>query len=211
MKIFGAITAYVPSALRLCCAVLLIVTSIGIHAQNHVYYRYTDNKGYTVISSQIPPQYIGKGYDVIDKSGKLIRRVEPEPSAEEKARRIKEEAERKHLTTWDAGLLRRYSHPDDIEEAKQRKLVQNKNFIEIINRNIEKIDIEIDRYQSLAAADEREGRNVSQDTLTRIQQLKVERNVEIKSKKAKEKEREGIEKKFDEDIDRFKIIRPNRR
>lgn len=190
--------------------VLLSLLSLSTitFGQGDVFYRYIDDKGLRVISSKIPAKYVPKGYDVISQRGQLIRRVAPEPSAQEKAKIQEQGIEKQHLAKWDAELLRRYSHPDDIEDAKRRKLAQHRNDLGIIRRNIEKIDADINRYQGLAAADERAGREISQDTLTVIDQLKRKRTNERQNEQEKQKERNTIKQKFDSDIARFKIIRP---
>lgn len=178
------------------------------NSQGNQLYRYQNDKGVTVISSKIPAEYIRKGYDIITRSGRLVKTISPEPSAKEKIKLKKALLERKRLAKWDADLLRRYSHSDDIEEAKQRKLTQNWSDLNIIKRNIEKTKSEINRYQRSAAADEREGREVSLETLSIIEQLKRKQASEINTQKAILKKRNSIINKFNKDIKRFKIIRP---
>lgn len=191
---------------------ILIALMLGgisaVFAQDVPYYRYINEKGVKVISTQIPSRYVKRGYDIITVDGRLIERVAPELTGAEKAKLLQEQKEQKRLKEWDTELLKRYSHPDDIEAAKQRKLAQNMNAIGILRRNVEKIDQEINRYQGLAAADEREGRDVSEDTLESIRRLKRERVVELKDIEDREEEGRQIIESHDRDIDRFKIIRP---
>ena len=174
------------------------------------FYRYTDDNGVMVISSKIPPRYESRGYDMITRGGRLIERIPPEPGPAEKARREQQRAEQERLQAWDGELLRRYSHPDDIEFAKQRKLTQVSNDTAIISRNIGKIDREIDRYQGLAAADERAGRTVSKATLDTIKALQGDRAKEQQKLAQKLAEQHNIVERFDRDIERFKVIRPVR-
>lgn len=181
-----------------------ILTSV---AQDIPYYRYINEKGYKVISTQIPSRYVKRGYDIITVDGSLVERVAPEPTTKEKANFLLRQKEQQRLEKWDTELLKRYSHPTDIELDKQRKLVQNMNSISILRRNVEKIDQEINRYQSLAAADEREGLEVSGDTLESMERLKRERGTEQKEIGEREKEREQIIERYDKDIARFKVIR----
>lgn len=188
---------------------LFLVVSASV-AQGVPYYRYINEKGVKVISTQIPSRYVKRGYDIIAVDGRLIERVAPEPTGAEKERLIKQQREQKRLKEWDAELLKRYSHPKDIEAAKQRKLAQNMNSIGILKRNVEKIDQEINRFQGLAAADEREGREVSLDTLESIERLKREKVVELKEVAEREKERQQITESYDRDIERFEVIRPGR-
>lgn len=47
-------------------------------------YRYVNDKGVVVLDRQgVPPQYIGKGYQVLNDQGRVIRTVPPAPTAEE--------------------------------------------------------------------------------------------------------------------------------
>lgn len=177
-------------------------------SQDVPYYRYINENGVKVISTQIPSRYVKRGYDIITVNGRLIERVAPEPTGAEKEKLRKQQKEQQRLKEWDAELLKRYSHPADIESAKQRKLAQNMNSIGILKRNVEKIDQEINRYQSLAASDEREGRDVSADTLESIERLKRERSVELNEVSEREQERKQIVESYDKDIERFKVIRP---
>lgn len=186
-----------------------LVMAVNVLAQEQRLYRYIDDKGVKVISSIIPSKYVKRGYDIITIDGRLIETVAKELSAEEKIKFLRVQKEKERIEVWDQELLKRYSHPDDIEAAKKRKLLQNTSAIGIVKRNIEKIDEEINRYQSLAAADEREGRDVLEDTLKSIELLKRERNLELVDVEEREKEREQIIEGFDRDIERFKIIRPN--
>jgi hypothetical protein len=177
-------------------------------AQETLYYRYISDNGVTVISSRIPARYVPRGYDLITYDGKLVERISPELSPEKKSRLLKKMEKEARLEIWDKELLRRYSHPADIEAAKQRKLGQNNNDLGIMARNIEKNTEEINRYQSLAAAEERAGREVSADILNNIEVLKRERAAEMKKQKKKQQEQQKIIEKFDRNIERFKIIRP---
>jgi len=187
----------------------LVLAAPKSFSQDVPYYRYINEKGVKVISTQIPSRYVKRGYDIITVDGRLIERVAPEPTGAEKEKLLKQQKEQKRLKEWDAELLKRYSHPADIESAKQRKLAQNMNSIGILKRNVEKIDQEINRYQSIAASDEREGRDVSADTLESIERLKRERSVELNEVAEREKERTQIVESYDKDIERFKVIRPN--
>jgi hypothetical protein len=191
---------------------LVTTMALSAHAlaQNTVFYKYINAKGVNVVSSRIPSEYVKKGYDIISSNGRLIQRIPPELSAEEKVRLIAETERLKKIKDRDTLLLRRYSRPDDIEAAKQRKLSQIKNRVWLIDRNIEKLNSKIDLYQSLAAEDERAGKKISIDTLWSIEKLKSDRDLEINKRKQKTEESNHVIKSHDKDIARLKeIIRSN--
>jgi hypothetical protein len=189
-----------------------ITVALGGHAlaQNVNFYKYVNAKGVNVISSRIPSEYVKKGYEIISSSGRVIQTIPPELSAEEKVRVTAETERLEKLKERDTILLRRYSRPDDIEASKQRKISQVQNRVGLIDLNIEKINAQIDLYQSLAAEDERVGKNVSIDTIWTMEKLKSDRDMEIKERKQKIKEIDRIIDEHDRDIVRLKeIIRLN--
>jgi hypothetical protein len=189
-----------------------ITVALGGHAlaQNVNFYKYVNAKGVNVISSRIPSEYVKKGYEIISSSGRVIQTIPPELSAEEKVRVTAETERLEKLKERDTILLRRYSRPDDIEASKQRKISQVQNRVGLIDLNIEKINAQIDLYQSLAAEDERAGKNVSIDTIWTMEKIKSDRDMEIKERKQKIKEIDRIIDEHDRDIVRLKeIIRLN--
>ena len=189
---------------------IAICASETVLATQKQYYRYLNDDGVVVISSRIPPRYVPSGYDVIARDGRLLKKVPPELSSKEKSALAKGQELKAKLKSWDDDLIRRYSHIADIEAAKERKLNQNRNHLRIVARNIEKIDGDIARLQHLAADDERDGRKASQDILDNIEALKHDRLAELNKQKNTLDQQRTIIEKFDQDIERFKIIQRNK-
>ena len=49
-----------------------------------VLYRYVDSRGVTVLDRQgVPPEYVGKGYEVLNQRGRVVQTIPPAPSADE--------------------------------------------------------------------------------------------------------------------------------
>jgi hypothetical protein len=53
------------------------------YAPGSVFYRYTNDQGVRVLSQSIPPRYVPNGYEVISRTGRVLKVVEPAPSGEE--------------------------------------------------------------------------------------------------------------------------------
>jgi len=66
----------------------------------------------------VPPQYVDKGYQVLNEHGRVIKVVPRAPTPEEIQQKQAEQARRE----YDARLLRLYSSPEDVSRAKQSKL-----------------------------------------------------------------------------------------
>src|SRR3990167_3476859 len=107
-------------------------------------YRYTDERGTTVLSRQgVPPEHIGRGYQVLNEQGRGIRVIPPAPTAEE-LRRVQ--------------LVRLYSTPEDVERARQRKLAELDGLIGVARGNLQSVRNQQANMQSQAAEHERAGR-----------------------------------------------------
>ena len=48
-------------------------------------YRYINDKGVTVLDRSVPPQYVGRGYEVLDKDGRVKQVIPAALSPEERA------------------------------------------------------------------------------------------------------------------------------
>ena len=69
-----------PGALRI---PLLLSVLLPALAGAGELYRYVNDKGVIVLDRQgVPPEYIGKGYDVLSDQGRVVRVVPPAPTAD---------------------------------------------------------------------------------------------------------------------------------
>lgn len=197
------------------CVVLSLALGLGIalfsaksSAQELKFYRFKNADGITVISTKIPSQFIGKGYDIVTSDGRLIERVAAEPSAAEKQRILEEQAEAERLKKRDRALLSRYSSVGDIKADRSRKLAQFDADIKSRRRNIEKVNEETTLWQSKAADEERLGQPVSAATLEKLAQLREQKAAILLTIEQKEQERLETIRRYESDIARFSIIRP---
>ncbi|MDX1725085.1 MAG: DUF4124 domain-containing protein [Pseudomonas sp.] len=134
-------------------------------------YRYTDHQGVTVLGRQgVPPELIGKGYEVLNDQGRVIKVVPPAPSAEEMQRLLADKAR----ANSDAQLLRLYSTPEDIDRARDRKLAELDGLIGVARSNLQSARTQQGNLQSQAADHERAGRAVPENLLAQIDNQKDE-------------------------------------
>lgn len=134
-------------------------------------YRYTDDQGVIVLNRQgVPPEFIGRGYEVLNDQGRVIKVVPPAPSAEEMQRLLADKAR----ANSDAQLLRLYSTPEDIDRARDRKLAELDGLIGVARSNLQVARLQQDNLQSQAADHERAGRAVPEHLLAQIDNQKDE-------------------------------------
>ncbi|MBX9755865.1 MAG: DUF4124 domain-containing protein [Pseudomonadaceae bacterium] len=152
------------------CSLLLIML-LPAWAGASELYRYLSDKGVVVLDRQgVPPQYIGKGYDVLDEQGRLLRTIPPAPTAEERARLNQAKAQ----ASSDAQLLRLYSSLEDVDRARERKLTELDGVIAAARGNLQSLRTQQANLQSQAAELERAGRVVPESLLVQISNLKAE-------------------------------------
>ncbi|WP_079203864.1 DUF4124 domain-containing protein [Pseudomonas sp. CC6-YY-74] len=157
-----------PALLR--CS-LLFALLLPIVAGATELYRYTDNQGVTVLGRQgVPPEFIGKGYEVLNDQGRVTKVIPPAPSAEEMQRLLADKARAKS----DAQLLRLYSTPEDIDRARDRKLAELDGLIGVARSNLQSARLQQGNVQSQAADHERAGREVPEHLLAQIDNQKDE-------------------------------------
>lgn len=166
-------------SLMLGCIALSVVTG-SAHAQNErVRYKWRDEAGALHYEDAIPPEAVKFGYEVVNKQGITIRRVERAKTAEElataKAAAEKASAEQKKAEDaqrTDAQLLAAYPTEDDLRRAIQAQ-------IDLITQNIQATEIGIvSQEKSLAerlnhaAEQERVGKPVPANVQKQITTLK---------------------------------------
>lgn len=144
---------------------------VAMSANASEYYRYVNDKGVTVIDRLgVPPEYIEKGYQVVDDQGRVIRDVPRAPSLEERRRMADDKAKAKS----DVQLLRIYSDAADVERARDRKLAELDGVIGVAQSNLNSLRTQQANLQAQAAEFERSGRQVPEHLLVQIDNLKAE-------------------------------------
>ncbi|UTW09795.1 DUF4124 domain-containing protein [Pseudomonas benzenivorans] len=151
-----------PALIRCSLVVGLLLPVVAGAAE---LYRYVDNQGVTVLSRQgVPPEFIAKGYEVLNEQGRVIQVVPPAPSAEERRRLLADKAR----AGTDAQLLRLYTSPEDVDRALARKLAELDALIDVVRGNLQSARTQQGNLQSQAAEHERAGRQVPEHLLAQI-------------------------------------------
>lgn len=166
-------------------------------------YRYVNDSGVVVLDRLgVPPEFVAKGYEVLNEQGRVIEVVPPAPSEEEMKLILQERARAQS----DVQLRRLYSTPADVERAKQRKLKELDGMIGIAQGNLESLYAQQTALQSQAAAQERAGRAVPAHLVGQIENLKSEQENLRRRIEHYRENRKQIIISFDSDRDRLKEL-----
>lgn len=190
---------------------LAVAASLGQAAD--FLYRYVNDEGVTVINYSIPPEYVHKGYEILNRDGTVHevvpKSLSPDELADEssdayKAKVAAEEEER--LRKWDESLLLRYSSIEDIEAARDRAVSELRIRISILRSNIRSLTSQVESNQERAADIERRGGEVPVELVAAIDGLRDEIRETERAIEERLKEIEVVEQGFQRDIDRFALL-----
>ncbi|MCI8208648.1 hypothetical protein AUC61_03795 [Pseudomonas sp. S25] len=132
-------------------------------------YRYVDSRGVTVLDRQgVPPEYVAKGYEVLNAQGRVVQVVPPPPTADE----IHQAQAKKAQANADAQLLNLYSNVEDVDRAKARKLSELDALIALAQGNLKGLNTQQATLQGQAADLERAGKTVPQSLIEQMSDLR---------------------------------------
>ncbi|MFL0797819.1 MAG: hypothetical protein K6L73_10075 [Cellvibrionaceae bacterium] len=196
---------------RATVALLALLSTPAAFAKDYsgpVYYKYTDSKGNQVITRTLPPEAIKLGYDIYNaKTHGHLENIERAPTEDEVEERNRRRLETERLQKWDTALLRKYSRPQEIIDAKERRMELLEGTLTVLTGNLSSTSEQIKTQQARAANIERKGRDVPEHIITLIDDLKKLREDQKNKIEIRENERKAIAAEFDRDYERFVKIK----
>lgn len=181
------------------------VFEAGAEGQGVLLYRYIDSRGQTVIDRQgVPPDYIGKGYDVLNEHGRVVQSVGPAPTAAELQRRQAEQQQ----ASENAQLLRRYSSLADLDRASARRQAEFSSRMSSLQSSLQALLARQADLQGRAAAQERAGREVSEPLLDELADAREQQARMSASMAAYQAEQAQAEQAFAADRVRLQQLLP---
>lgn len=188
--------------------VAMLLVSVSTQADN--LYRYKNDVGGTVVDWRVPPEFAGRGYEVLNAQGQVIEVVPRQLSSGELqnkdlVKRLQQEAklERARLAKWDKFLLLRYSTVEDIDAARDRALRDLKIRLSILASNQRTARNRLESVLARVADMERRGDVPLEQDLDAIAALRAD--IANTGRAIKEREAQVLEvtDSFDEDRSRF--------
>jgi hypothetical protein len=185
---------------------VLCLLSTAAHAE---FYRFIDENGVVVISRSLPPDAASRGYEVLADDGMVLEEIEGQPMGEEREAWLSAREAARALSNRDRNLLLRYVSEADLEARRTRKLGTFDDQIATMKAELAGLAIKKKDATARAARLERDGAPVPEALQQEIQALDdrivtVGNNLE-NLKKA----RASASAQFDEDLARFRLIKPS--
>ena len=153
----------------------LMLGGMAVSADATELYRYVNDKGITVLDRSVPPQFVSRGYEVLDKDGRVKQVVPAAPTPDELRAMREAEQEQRRQRSLDETLLRLYSSVADLDRAHQRQIQQIETLIATAEAGLMTLRSQRDDVQSRAASQERAGRKVDPLLLQQLENIEAER------------------------------------
>ena len=195
-------------------AAALFLAPLAVQAQTTQMMSYrcigTDGKKY--YGSTIPMQCVGKPIEQLNSQGRVVRRIDPDGEAKEKAEKAAEaakvkeqEAATREATRRNQALLATYTSERDVDDARSRALAENQKAmrdvegrIDVLKKRRAGYDKELEFYQ-----DKKGNTKPPAKLLEDIDSVDGDIKAQQGLLAAKKKEVELINAKYDQDRQRF--------
>ena len=171
-------------------------------------YKCQDSKGNTYYTDRPPPECLGKEMEELSQRGMVLKKYEGALTPEQQAAREAEEKRKKEEAVQareekrkNQALLNTYSNEKDIEDGRERALKQVEQAAKAIEQRIadeqkrtKKLDAEKEFYVK---------KPLPKKLVDDIRNNELEIKVQQDALAAKQKERDEINAKYDEDKRRY--------
>jgi hypothetical protein len=178
------------------------------------HFRWRDAQGIVHYSDSIPPEAVRFGYDIVNDQGLLVRHVEREKTAAERATAAAEAARQaaakraaQQQALADTQLLAAYPNEAELKEAHQAKLAQMQQSISTTESNLHSQEQSLADLLAHAAELERSGEPVPAYLRKRVtdqrQSVADERNEVARL----QRERQQTARQFDAELQHYRELR----
>jgi hypothetical protein len=206
-------------------AALLLLAPVAAYAQYT--YRCTTVDGKKYYGATIPQQCVGQPIEQLSPSGTVMRRIDPEGDEKmrqakeaEAAKRREEDVVAKEQSRRNRALLATYSSEKDIDEARERTLIENRKAIAEVEARIAEIkkrqagyNKEMEFYAEGAAKPDAKKKSASAPQkaapkappklLDDVKNAEIDLAAQQNLLEVKQKEVVAINAKYDEDKNRY--------
>jgi hypothetical protein len=190
----------------------LLVGAAGVSDARQLY-RWVDEEGNVHYTDSLPPTASRHGHTELSESGVPIRRVEAAKTAEEIAReqeleRLRQEQQAliEQQQAEDRVLLQTYRTVDDVIMVRDGKLSSVDVGIQVIKRNIRRLQDRWTELQGEAGKQERAGLPVGDHIIQRIDDTERAIQNALGDVAAREQQKQAIEQSFAKDLSRFRKL-----
>jgi len=174
---------------------LLFLIYAHVICAGEYYYVFKDRSGATVIQDAIPPEYVNKGYRIINEQGITLKVIPSVSEQRRTASAVKRKKERQiaiqEQRDKDEMLLASFSSVEQIREAGNKKILAVQGQIDVTLLHIKAFEENLGKLQEQAKQSSKKPEGIPQEAVDDVQKIKnsIVRNREFVVRQRQEQHR----------------------
>lgn len=183
--------------------------------KDDVAYKWIDEKGVTHYGDYVPPEYAKRERAVLNEEGVVIRRLDAEKTAEQRAAEARQQRDIASRQQHDKFLLTTYTSVGDIEALRDQRLEQivgqsgvAQQYVDSLNSRLTGLQARAQLFRPYSgdAGARRMPDDLAADLVRTVNELRVQNNVLL----SKQREHANVSQQFQADIERFSQLQVGR-
>ena len=143
------------------------------------FFKYKDKSGTVVISHTVPAERVPYGYEIVDETLRVIRRVEPQLSKAEYQKKLAREQAMADCEEQLKRVNKAYQTQEDIDNAERQSLASIDTSVNNARANLSHVQNQRKALEAQAAQKDLEGSRIPNDLLDNIASARAqEQNLE---------------------------------
>ena len=202
-----------PANFLIACVALALLTAADSQTKT---YRWVDDQGVVHFGDSVPPEYADKEKQIVNEQGVHVGVIRGKKTAEElaeEARQARLDEEREKKRRADQALLATYLTVEEIEMHRDRRveLLKAQNqvtelYLRNLNRRLEWLMADAQEYQPFSEDPDAPMMPVELNEDIEDTRGRIDRYNKLREKN--EEQASMIRARFQEDIDRFRSLKP---
>ena len=180
--------------------------------KDDVAYKWIDEKGVTHYGDYVPPEYAKRERAVLNEEGVVIRRLDAEKTAEQRAAEARQQRDIASRQQHDKFLLTTYTSVRDIESLRDQRLAQLSDqrgstevYIESLNDRLAQLQLRAQTFRPYNASPGAKPMpdKLAEDLIRSLNEVRRQRQV----LDDRRNEEIALRAQFQSDIDRYRLLR----
>ena len=178
-----------------------------------VVYEYTNSNGDIVVAASVPAEYVGNGYIVKDKQGRILEVVPRALNEQERAERERmqeqerlAEIARQEQQEYDNRLIRLYRSSEEIDRQREKRVQQYESEITALNATLRNTEESIAELLALVEKNEEAGIEPPAATRQKLEAVENEKNTITRQISGIRNSIEETNAKAASDMERFEYL-----
>ena len=199
--------------MRSCGLLILMMSTLFVASAQAGLYRWVDENGAVHYGDKVPAKYLKSEHDELNEQGTTVKKHDRAMTAEEKADKNRQEAERKRMENEkraqalrDRVLTDTYTTERDLIAAKEARLDAIDSQLQLSKDIIESSKVKVTKTSELIDRIKASGKMVPESTYVKLEREKLQLATQQGVQQGHQIKREEVIEQFNGYIERFREL-----